>query len=234
MAVTALRSVSKNLPHADIYLNDLWEIEAVLSQAYSKLMSEATIDFEYEVDKYRITTKEELIAYGGYTTEFTLTLLEVKPYAWSTNLVSFGGFTNPQLNIPVRLKELDWEIQGRIYAIYQQRRKAYKNFVVALPGWAVFALGPVFMLLNSSFHRLAIFHAKQDADFLFALAIPLILFGAYTFGLFSKNRLYLQNSREDQRARTALIRERLEKLSWLILGLVLGVIGTLVTNHYKH
>ncbi len=233
MAVTALRKVSKDLPHADIYLNDLWEIEAILLQAYARAMPEMTISFEYEVDNQKITTKDELIAYGGHTSNFTLTLVEPEPYTWSRSLLSFKGFHRPQLDVPSRVGELAWEVQGKIHAVYKDRKKAYKNVAVALPGWTLFAPVLVFLVLDFFLPKNPVFQAKPSASFFLAFSFPVSFFGAYWFALVSKNRLYLQNSREDQRARATLRKERLEKSLWLLLGLILGVIGSLVTNHYK-
>lgn len=234
MAVTAIRSVSTDLPHADIYLNDLWEIEAIFVKAYSRLVEEVAITFEYEVDDLRITTREELIAHGGHATKFGLTLIEHRPRVSSRSLLSIGSIMSPQIRIPSPLEEWEWELYGRVQAIFVARRKTFKIFVIGLPHWISFLTFPIIFACISLMSQTSVFRSRPYAALLLSLGVLGALVATVGFGLFSKSHIYLQGSREDERARSARLRERVEKLLWLIVGFLLGVVGTILSVRYKH
>lgn len=84
MTKKAIRTVPSELPHARIYLDDLFEIEAILLDEFSKLTNPPSVSFEYEIDgNVMMTTHDELLDHGGHTTDFSLNIC--------TTRSGFGG-----------------------------------------------------------------------------------------------------------------------------------------------
>ncbi len=72
MPIVPIRTVNTTLLHARIYLDDLFEIEAYITRANLKLSPDRPITFEYRVNHLTITTREELLAYCGASSNFAL------------------------------------------------------------------------------------------------------------------------------------------------------------------
>ena len=133
MTVTAIRLVNNDLPHSDIYLDDLWEIEDLFTSAYQRLGGQPTVTFSYQTDNFEITTREELTEYGGKSCNFTLKVTKGRTLdSWTNTVLSFHGRISPQLNIPSPLRDSAWDLQGRVQAIFNERRKVYKESITRM------------------------------------------------------------------------------------------------------
>jgi len=224
---TAIREIPRQLPHASIYLDDLFEIEDLFLAQAAARPTPISIAFEYLLDEsIKITTREELIEHGGSCSEFSLSLKSELPGA-NTCLISIIGMAHTQLEIPHFLKDQAWEIFGKVEQIFKTRRDRMKAFANALPGKAAF-LPYAWVLILVVVSRLL--HQTFSPSLYWGGALLLIspyLFGA--IGIWKKNLIYLRFIRMDQKARRAAWKDRVEKLVWLLIGLAAG----LLFNRFK-
>jgi hypothetical protein len=224
LTTTAIRSVPTQLPHASIYLDDLFEIEEIISNELAKLPKPRSASFEYSIDKQiSVTTHAELIEHEGSSKDFILHL-RLDDESYSSLTLMIGGITAPSLYLPHLLKERDWAVFGRVEQVFRARRDLLKNATDSIPSWVIIL---PFLWLAISYILVRIVKPPIMQPGLVA-AIEVLLFlpvflGA--FGVWKKNRIYFRHIRQDQKARNAALRERIEKLIWLLVGMAIVAIG---------
>lgn len=221
MTKTAIRAIPRQLPHASIYLDDLFEIEDIFASHAKSLPTPVPIGFEYILDEsIKITTREELIEHGGSCNEFSLRLKSEKPNV-DTSVISIIGMAHVQFEIPYFLSDRAWEIFGKVEQVFKTRKDRIKAYAQALPGkaWVLpYAWMLIFVLLSILLHK-SLPPLLYWGGVLLFLA-PLLL-GAV--GIWKKNLIYLRFIRMDQKARQAAWKDRAQKLAWLLIGLALGL-----------
>ena len=236
MTTTTIRKVPRSLPHARIYLDDLFEIENLLRDEFSKRYDAASISFEYVVDNsISMTTHDELVEHGGYATHFSLSASAGSRFLGSA-LLNFDGNSAPFFSLPYDSRESEWALYGKVNEIFHARRDWLKNFYESVPGWLIFGLWAVMFVVGS---LIQIIVPKDPGirpllePYLALMVIPLVFIGLALVVLFRKNRIYLRLARQDQKARAAARRERIGKLLWLLAGSIIGVAATFVADRFR-
>jgi hypothetical protein len=219
---TAIRAIPRQLPHASIYLDDLFEIEDLFLAQAAARPTPISIAFEYVLDgSIKITTREELIEHGGSCSEFSLRLRSEETYV-NTSVINIIGMAHIQFEIPYFLSDQAWEIFGKVEQIFKTRRDRMKAFADALPNKA--ALLPLAWVLVLVVVSLLL-HRSLPPSLYWGGA--LLLFSPFLFdaiGIWKKNLIYLRFIRMDQKARSAAWKDRAEKLVWLLIGLAVGLL----------
>ena len=236
MTTTAIRKVPSSLPHARIYLDDLFEIENLLRDEFLKRFDASSISFEYAIDKsVAMTTHEELIEHGGYAAHFSLSVSGGSRYlGWA--FLYFDGNSAPHFSAPYDLRESEWALFGKVSQIFRARRDWLKNLYESVPGWLIFGLWAVMFVVGDVVQVVV---PKNPVirplivPYVAFTALSLTFIGLVLVGLFRKNRIYLRLVRQDQKARAAAMKERIEKLIWLLAGSIIGVVATLVARHFS-
>jgi hypothetical protein len=134
--------------------------------------------------------------------------------------------------LPPSIKQNEWEVFGLCEAVFLARKDKLKSVFDATPGWVVATYWVVILAFPWIFRQINTTPGRRWAFSRLAILYLLVPICAYID--FRRNLVYLQKSREDQRARANLRRERYEKALWSVIAFVLGVIATLVTNHFRH
>jgi hypothetical protein len=133
VTTTAIRKVPTSLPHARIFLDDLFEIENLLTVEFSKLYEGSSITFEYAIDEtIAMTTHQELIDHGGYTNQFSLSVLSGAKYLATGSLI-FNGSMHPLFSVPYDLRSNEWAIFGKIEQIFNARKDRIKCLHESVP-----------------------------------------------------------------------------------------------------
>jgi hypothetical protein len=219
---TAIRTIPRQLPHASIYLDDLFEIEDIFVNQANGLPAPVSVEFEYVLGgSIKITSRDELIEHGGSCSEFSLRLRSEKPNV-NTSVIDLIGMAHTQFEIPYFLSSQAWEVFGKVEQIFKTRRDRVKALADAIPLKAVFLPYIWFAILVVA--SLAL-HQSLPASLYWGgglvLVAPLLL-GA--IAVWKKNRIYLRFIRTDQKARRAAWKDRAEKIAWLLIGLAVGLL----------
>jgi hypothetical protein len=133
LSKTAIRQVYRELPHARLYLDDLVEIESILSEAHSRLANPSTIVFEYEVDReVKLTTHQDLKDHEGFSTYFVLNI--VTESGSQQRVLELYSSLRPQFSIPCFLKDDNqWAVFGRVESVFKSREDRFKTACYVLP-----------------------------------------------------------------------------------------------------
>ncbi len=167
-------------------------------------------------------TREELEQQGGYSTKFKPLL--TRPHGDVYPIISIDGFEPPEVHIPYKLKELEWELQGKINHIFNDRRDRYKNFVENLLPWLLIAMFVVVFVILLSLEVLHVSAQKIHTTLPSLVAAVAVVTAVLLIAKFKRNGIYLQSSRGDAQARKARSRERFEKLFWAFVCFGSGVV----------
>jgi hypothetical protein len=239
LAKTAIRNVPTDLKHADIYLDDLFEIEEILSEPFARTNDPSTISFEYEIDdEVRLTTREELREHGGSSSKFRLNIIltRTEPGRDSQSkkapCLYLYNTTSPSLYLPFGSSMNPWEIFGRVDQVFNARRNKLKILAESAPFWTQ-ALSAIALALLVGFalpRRVP--SGPREAAVLSAYFISISLY--WVCGPLRKNKIYFRDAREDEKGRAKRRNERVEKLAFLLIGTLLGTLGTLVVAYLKH
>lgn len=239
MATWQIREVPSDLPCARLYLDDITEIERILTSAFGV---DAGVSFEYIVgETLRITTLEELLAHGGYTTQFQLVL--VMPRLGYSGLprrnvvLEFRAGTiwnsEPRFRCPYDLENREFDLYARLLQIFQGRSMKITNALKALPAWItttcyVIFLGCLFAPSSVTGHALLSMLLLS-----FAVFSGVVLISGFLLAN-RKSRVNFTRHREDTLAKKQRRDERLEKLIWLFVGSLIGCASTIIIQHFKH
>jgi len=232
---TAIREVPRELPHARIFLDDLFEVEAILRESYAKLPKEPPIGFEYTIDgKIRLTTHDELKEHEGYSSNFSLFVVGNSPYAGNSSILSITRFSNPEFNPPYDLEDQKWEIFGKVAEVFKAREDRLKNAIMALPSWLSWMLLPAVLACAILANLKAVTQYVDPKAFYSIQLLLLIGYLIAFYEVFRRSRIYFRYARQDQKARDAARKERFEKFLWLLVGTILGALATiLVSGHIR-
>lgn len=235
MTVSTIRAVPFELPHARIYLDDLFEIEDLLREEISQLPDSPQVSFEYLIGKdLLITTREELSEHGEYATQFSLNMSDVNRIDSGRGLLIIYDTIKPQFHAPYVLEHTEWALYGEVTQIFNRRAdklKVIADSVSSLFAWYIvicpcvlIVTVSVFILSNAVLVRLS----------LAGLALVIAIFSLGIVSLSSarlrKNRIYFANVRSDYKAKLAKRKDLLARLAWALVGMVLGIVATLITK----
>jgi hypothetical protein len=238
LAKTAIRGIPRELPHARIYLDDLFEIETILSEVFRNSPDALTVEFEYEVDQeVKLTTHQELQDHEGFSSHFVLNVVSNSEIIRTHRVVAFHSLLQPEFSAPFLLGDDDkWAAFGRIESVFRARESKFKTTCDALPYFPFLLLVVLQGILSTmATHRgyTSLAAGADGVGWIIALSM-----GVIGWGKWKKNGIYLRNERQDQKDRKKNRDERFEKLVFLILsalvGAVFGVVATLSVAHLKH
>ncbi|HET9101362.1 MAG TPA: hypothetical protein VFN62_13285 [Acidobacteriaceae bacterium] len=233
MTKTPIRDVPRKLPHARIYLDDLFEVEDIL-KAYADRSDVSFIGFEYEIDnKVKLTTRDELKEHEGYSSRFSL-IMVADPRLSTRDVLSITRYLNPEFVVPYLLEDQRWAIFAEVEQVFKARKDSLKNVITSFPGWFIFVLLLAIFACSSLANLRAITrYVDARAFYLFEALFESIALMAW-YAVFRRNRVYFRYARRDQQERAAAWRKRLEKFLWILLGTFLGAVATfLVSGHIR-
>jgi hypothetical protein len=238
LAKTAIRQVCRELPHARLYLDDLFEIETILSEACRKSTDAPTIAFEYEVDQaVKLTTHQDLQDHEDFSSYFVLNIVSNSSFMRTQRVLEFYSSLRPQFSIPYLLGEDDqWAVFGRIESVFKARENKLKTTCDEMPYFPFLSLVVLLGILSTIATHKGHTSLSAGADGIgWIIAVSMFIIG---WGRWKKNGIYLRNERQDQKDRKKNRNERIEKLVFLflgaLLGAALGTVGTLWIAHLKH
>jgi hypothetical protein len=228
MAITKIRDVPRELPHAHLYLDDVEEICKILIEVYKKNLrsgepAEPTVIFS-TADR-RMESIEDLTELGGSATNFNITVGD-----WTSSKVHFYSGLNPTLEAYSLSTDELWAVYSQIKNIFDNRQYRFKNMILSLPSWAGWSLWILMAVIHWVLISLLRFvGAKVVASLLAAYII--VGLPAVCMVLFRKSRVTFVRSHE----RSKLIAEAKKGYIKTIVLLVVGaVIGGLITELVKH
>ena len=237
MSVTSIRAVPRELPHADIYLDDLFEVEEIFSRNFEKLARPVEVSFQYTLNgELRMTAREDLVNHGGHCSQFGLCLVRGKGGSGSEVVLRFYSSLRPAIDIPYDLREEQWPIYGQIEQIFRSRAGKLKRVTASVPKGLLYGLdgalgallimaGPVLLFVIAK-HYISPYYLLALFGFLLIYAPVLILVRSDK----REDRVYFQYRRDDQKARESTRKEWTQKVIMLLLGALVGIAGTLLTK----
>jgi hypothetical protein len=222
------------LPNARLYLDDLFEIEALLVEEYGKLPDNPSISFEYEIDNdLVVTTHEELIEHEGHTSIFQL---NIKSSEWrfrETRVLVLYKILHPQFIVPNALRERGANIRENVRQIFETRADNFRNFAEKIPNYVytfpvaiALAVFTIVSLVNRTLS-----HESLYWTIVMALSLPLAV--AQT-GDLRCSRINFRHARQDANARKKVRNERIEKLLLVLAGAVVATIGKFILDKLTH
>src|ERR1017187_4275894 len=150
MAITKIRQVPSDLPHAHLYLDDVEEICQVLIETYKKnpypWAEEPTIVFSTRDSQ--MESIEDLEKLGGSAKNFAITVTGGDSN-WGS--VQFHSFVNPDLRNYCGSDEERWAVYSKIKTIFEHRQYRAKNALFALPSWMRWSVWFIIMVFPSIF-----------------------------------------------------------------------------------
>jgi hypothetical protein len=229
MTIERIREAPSQLPHARLYIDDIREIENIIRGAFGN--SEG-ISFEYIVDEsLRISTADELLAHGSYCTDFVLVLCGEHLNIRQQPILRFLKSGHPRFTAPYDLSEQEFELYGRIRVVFEDRALKLTNALRNLPSWLTYP----FQALSFVYVIIAFELTRSRHIALAWMVACLSVIGASMWWLtdFRKSRVYLTRHREDTLAKKQRRDERIEKLLWLLVGVGIGSVATIITQHFS-
>jgi hypothetical protein len=237
MTTTTIRSVPRGLPKAAIYLDDLFEVERILTEAFSKLPKPRSVSFEYQVNsELKMTTHDDLIKHGGETSSFALLVISEGLVFSSRSVVSLYGGLNPSIDFPYELGDSAWPLYAQVQQIFEARTSRLKK-VVAQTSMPTFyglygAMGALGLLVIPGFVTYVLRHKVNPAILLLIPLYALIYAPVWILVRTDrkKAKIYFRHRRDEEKTRQSARKEWVDKVVLVILGAIAGVIGTLITR----
>lgn len=222
MAITKVITVPSDLPHARLYLEDIEEICLILLESQKEDREGRYADPASEPPRARflmkglsLDTTEDLKEYGGSATDLTI---EVGSRFGSCQLV-FRFLLSPHLSLYSLDKERDFATYGKIRAILERRELTVRNISAKIPDWVVFCFSALVPVVGiSALLRMSPGHRLVPAV-LCAGALVLVLYFCVR-----PSRVYFIRSHESSKSRSQKTRDYIEKLAFLIVGALIGVV----------
>jgi hypothetical protein len=198
LSKTAIRPVNRHLPHARLYLDDLYEIEAILSAACAKLKDPPTIAFEYEVDQgFKLTTHQDLKDHEGFSSYFDLNIISNSRFAMNERVLQFYSSLSPGFSIPYWLQNEQWAVFGEIESVFKSREDKLKSVCDAMPFLPFLVAVILLGILSSVAGRRGYVSVSTASDAVgWIIAASIVVIG---MGRWKKNGIYFRDERQDQR-----------------------------------
>lgn len=197
-----------DLPHARLYLDDIEAIAQILTQAIVEATNESKKDDAPAPEvkaSYKIADVEDemdsvndLLEHGGSVREFDAKWIAPVPYR-SAGL-KIRGESAPSLYLYGLGDGREWEVYGKIRAIFTKRRMALKNLISDLPESVKFA---ALIVLVSAFTMPNVMRGRTGAMWnaiaISYLAVWLIVIMGMVIS-FLPSRVYLVRSHQRSKA----------------------------------
>lgn len=244
-----VHEVPNELPYARLYLEDIEEITAILTEevrhAFDVRVSEAGtvyahddeapqlfIEVLYRTGGDEMDSIDDLLEQGGNVTDLEVNVGgRCDPYLFHDGWwVRISKEAAPAIyRSGLSADDAVWRVYGKIRAIFDNRRMGLKNFVSALPlppSWITFVTTFLAVTLVSS-HRL---YLKVLGGVIFALPI---LFGAAVYVIYKiPNRVILVRSHVKLREGAETRRKYLVSAAIFVLGALFKMAVDYLTKRF--
>jgi hypothetical protein len=222
MAITKVITVPTDLPHARLYLEDIEEICRILLEFQGGERAGRYVDPASEAPRARflmeglsLDTTEDLKEYGGSATDITVQVGS----GLAACQLEFRLLSSPVLRLYSSSTERGFATYGKVRAILERRELTVRNITAKMPGWLAFVFLYVVVYGGAfAFAKLSPGHRMVPA----VLSAGILVWVLY-FGL-RPSRVYFVRSHESSRSRSQKTRDYIEKIAFLIVGTVIGVV----------
>ena len=228
MAITKIRQVPRELPHAHLYLDDVEEICQILTDVYKKNSrsgqpEEPTLTFS-TADR-RMDSIEDLRELGGSATNFDIVVGD-----WGGSKVRFYSILRPTLEASSLSTEDLWAVYGRIKTIFDNRQYHIKNTILSIPSWLGLSMWLLLAIVVQNILPLPHGGHVRVAIATF-VGYVIVTWAAVVLVMFRKSRVSFVRSHE----RSKLIEEAKQGYFKTIILLAVGaIIGGVITEVVKH
>jgi hypothetical protein len=224
MAITKVRTVPSELPHAHLYLDDIEEICAILTDAFDSSWNDSAqiVTAFYANQETQFDSIADLQEYGGSSSYFTI---EVGSY----DRLIIHGFLPPELNLYSLDDQKRWLAHSKIKAVFEVRQYAVKNALSQAPGWlrvtlfALFAVGtPLLLVAIHVRHYVFVAYITVLFAFMFCAA----------FMVFCQSRVSFVRFHERSRVASESRKAWVKAISLIVAGAVIGKIIERLAAHW--
>ncbi len=119
-----IRDVADRLLHANIYLDDLKEIEGIVRAAFAALPEPVPFAIKYEIpSEHSFKSLEDLKAHGLRSSNLQMILVPSNPLQIRKTVVAMRRMDNPSFGAPIQLPtDAQWAVFSQIEAVFAARR----------------------------------------------------------------------------------------------------------------
>lgn len=230
MAITVIRKVPYELPYARLYLDDVEEITRVLVEAYEPVFTEQekkVVPVCYLLGgDIRVDSIEDLQNRGGSTREFG-----IQVGSWVSPAVELRGLIlEPRIFLPLLDEPQQWVVYGRIKAIFDGRRMAFRHIAAALPAWLRALL---YLVVFASFGVFASVALHGSLKTRIAVAAGyLLLFSFVYLAYVASGRVFFVRSHERSRVSAESRRRTVRDVILIIIGAIAGAVAGVLASKY--
>lgn len=240
MAITHVREgVPTGLPVARLLLDDIKAIKELLSEELKKLADtpDSPVWVTYRINRdTQCEDIADLKEIGGYVKDFEMDVAVKLDHEVYSARLKVGGRSN-YLWIFGNREELAWTLHGRVQRVFFARRLKSSYVYESLPtamqqlmDMLAASSGTIVLMIVFSWLRALVRHTHVSPATLpasGALALLALLVG---LGSLRKSGVYLHYRHDIHRERRAERRTWIRDVVKLVIGAVLGVVGTLLTR----
>lgn len=223
MAKRSIRRPNTKMPDADIYLDDLQEIEELFRALCARQNTSRKCRFEYQFkDEVICDSIADLEQHGGHSSNFAM-----KVYSdggFDVTVLRYYKPLNPQIDFPYWLEEgKQWEVRARIEEIFRPRRNRLSLAVR-------FRLAFVFVIVL----EIALLLSSKSRPF--APFAPLLLIPSIFWPRSARVNFYYQRAKvlEDQKERRRFWRDARIAIIGSFIGGALVFCIQYAVNHLRH
>jgi general stress protein CsbA len=231
MATRPLRK-EPSFPAVELYLDDVQEIVEIITRAFKDCGIADEISIVFKVDgKLECTTVAELQDHGGVAKEFVMTV-----GSGSFLPLLSTGYSGIKLCVPYELSKTPsaHEVISQLNRIVSDRKSALKTLFRDITRNIYL---PMVLLVIFVGFGIAQNYAKDNflkGVLLTLQTLALMFFVACAYFVWTKSdRVNLYFKRSNEKELAARRRELFGKIALLVIGAALGMVATLVTQHFR-
>ena len=225
--------INAAMPCADLYLDDLEDLEMIIRDAIDKVGPPLSVTFEYEIageDSFRSIA--ELQEHGG-----TVKQLDVRVGingARPERLLDLGRRWRPELSIPYELRSDGWAVNARVRELMSRRRDRMKEMMITMGDIAQTLIFSLALASCTAFLVLLTLKITSGKSYVvigkWHFWLPIALLTApWSVADLRSNRVYLRYSRADAAEASKRNRDLLRQIvSNAISGIIGAVLGGLL------
>ena len=147
------------------------------------------------------------------------------------------SFLEPELSFFWGGNEDRWATYAQIAQIFDTRNLRLKNLVNAIPAPLQLLFGPVLSIPIVALFAIAFRSGAprtfESVSLAFGALAILALMVVVFWNLFRPSRVYFRYARLDFHERTRARKETLQKVGFLVIGAILGCLGTIIASYFK-
>jgi hypothetical protein len=243
MAIERIREACPTeLPEANLFLDDIKAIHELFVDEIRKVAQDSeSVSTKYVVRKItRCDSLDDLEELGGSVRQFQMNVEVKKQYGLGRTTLSIDSYS--LLNTLGLSNEAEWALHARVASLCDERGVRLYNTFNSLPinvqgmlwGLASLCSGVAFtttFVMGSYLFRHV---AHRSYGLLCAIAMPCWLFAGLISLAQRKGRVKLYYRHSIERERRAHGRALLMDVVKIVIGAILGVLGTLFLAHITH